>query len=258
MTETKKDDWRAVLPEPYFGFAGTGCVGWNQGAFYSGPVNALRDTVERVKAFAEKHLAGTSEDHQVALRGALERLPFSFDRLAAHLNDSHPLALDSLAHIIYMLTNEIAILCTAAPGSDEAVEHALFLERQGRTQAANEARRADKVQSIIETHASELWRKRPSFKKNSYRTAAQIRQAVGEDLRKLDRIPPNWEPVGERCRDSAKLADQFIQDTDLDARDPKNLDAYLKWTANYETQHAKLVKKEMSRIAQRLRRFRVR
>lgn len=61
-----------------------------------------------------------------------------------------------------------------------------------RAAAANDARRADDVQAIIEAAARKLWEKKQSFYGKPQSTAELIRGDVRHELSKLEAIPTGW------------------------------------------------------------------
>lgn len=68
---------------------------------------------------------------------------------------------------------------------------------------ANEARRADGIQEIIERHSGDLWARKPSLRGNNQRTASEIRIAVKSDLMGLQNLPKGWNPAESTDSDSS-------------------------------------------------------
>jgi hypothetical protein len=70
------------------------------------------------------------------------------------------------------------------------------------TAAANNARRFDAVQKIIETHASALRKRHSEFNGNNRGTAITIRPSVRRDLQKLKKTPAGWKLADESDPDA--------------------------------------------------------
>ena len=71
-----------------------------------------------------------------------------------------------------------------------------FARRQ--TAAANEARRNDKIQELIDSCAERIWLKKPSLRANFNQTAREIRAAVMAEITAFgSNVPKGWAPADE-------------------------------------------------------------
>jgi hypothetical protein len=60
--------------------------------------------------------------------------------------------------------------------------------------------KSDKIQSIVDARAQEIWNNHPAFKNKRTETARRIRHLVAADIEQQfgKQIPPGWGPAEEK------------------------------------------------------------